>query len=149
MTDKEKEEIRQIVRQEFENLVKKNNKIVEEEIKRRIKKYGNGQGDFIKSYFVKEKPNSDEMYNLVSQLIRDGKLRWLHNNKETGAFYKQMQKYWAMIKRMKELGLDYTIPFRIIIPSRSAFYRAFGRKPHVEINDDINDLEGLSYDDIF
>lgn len=148
MTDKEKEEIRQIVRQEFENLVKKNNKIVEEEIKRRDKKYGKGQGDFIKSYLIKEKPNSDEMYSLVSQLIRDGKLKWLHNKKETGEFYKQMQKYWAMIKRMQELGLDYTIPFRIIIPSRSAFYRAFGGKPRVEINEDINELEGR-YEDIF
>lgn len=104
---------------EFRFLIEKNNEIVKKEIERLEKKYGKGQGVFISSYLIPKNPKSDDMYHLTQQLFEDKRRNY------NGEFYEQMQKYWALINKLKENGEDFTIPYRIYIPTHDDFVSAF------------------------
>lgn len=123
--DKEKrqEAINQVAN-DFRFLIKKNNKIVKDEITRRNKKYGKGQGDFVKDYLIPEQPIHDDIRSLTRQLFHDKKRR------EEGEFFDQMYKYFAMINKLKEMGYDYTVPYCIFIPTHEDFCAAFNSGLH-------------------
>ena len=118
--DKEKRQqaINQVAN-DFRFLIKKNNKIVKDEITRRNKKYGKGQDAFIKDYLIPEQPTHDDIRSLTRQLFHDKERR------EKGEFFDQMYKYFAMINKLKEMGFDYTVPYCIYVPTHEDFCEAF------------------------
>lgn len=116
--DKTQEAINQVA-YEFRFLIKKNNRIAKDEIARRNKKYGNGQGAFVEGYLISEHPTKDEIGSLTRQLFHDKERR------EKGDFFDQMYKYFAMINKLKEIGYDYTVPYCIYTPTHEDFCEAF------------------------
>jgi hypothetical protein len=118
--DKEKrQEAINKVANDFRFLIKENNKIVKDEITRLNKKYGKGQGDFVKNYLIPEHPIHDDIRYLTRQLFHNKERR------DKGEFYTQMYKYFAMINKLKEMGYDYTVPYCIFIPTHEDFCEAF------------------------